>query len=58
MTEWETLAAASKELASAFALLDRAQELTCLTTATIITKTGLLEAARVAVARTNWLLER
>ncbi|MBI5166087.1 MAG: hypothetical protein HY985_19575 [Magnetospirillum sp.] len=58
MTDWNTLAEAGKELAQAFHYLDRASETATITAAAIITKTGLVDAARVAVGRANRLLER
>ena len=58
MTDWNKLLEAGRELAQAFDLLDRADEIAMLTTAALITKAGLLDAARGAVARTNLLLRR
>lgn len=58
MTDWNRLQDAGRELSLAFTLLDRASDITLLTTAAVITKTGLLDAARGAVARTNELLGR
>ncbi len=58
MTDWNKLLEAGRELSQAFDLLDRADEVTLLTAAAVITKAGLLDAARGAVARTNWLLGR
>lgn len=58
MTDWNKLLDAGRELAQAFDLLDRANEITLLTTAAMITKAGLLDAARGAVGRTNRLLGR
>jgi len=58
MTDWNKLLEAGRELSQAFDLLDRANEITMLTAAALITKSGLLEAARGAVARTNRLLGR
>jgi len=58
MTDWNKLIEAGRELAMAFDYLDRAHEVSCLTAAAIITKTGLLDAAREAVARTNRLIGR
>lgn len=58
MTDWTRLIDAGRELSQAFDLLDRANEITWITSAALVTKTGLLEAARAAVARTNRLLDR
>ena len=58
MTDWNKRLEASQELSQAFDLLDRAHEITLLTAASLITKVGLLDAARGAVARTNRLLGR
>jgi hypothetical protein len=58
MDNWTRLIDAGRELAQAFDLLDRAAEVTTLTAAAIVTKEGLLGAAREAVARTNTLLGR
>jgi len=56
MTDWKILAEADKHLAQAFDLLDRAAETTCVTSAAIVTRIGLIDAARVAVGRANHLL--
>jgi len=56
MTDWNILAQAGKELAHAFDLLDRAGETTTTPTAAIITKMGLIGAARDAVGRVDRLL--
>jgi len=58
MENWTRLIDAGRELAQAFDLLDRAAEITTISTAAIITKQGLLDAARQAVARTDTLLAR
>lgn len=58
MDNWTRLIEAGNELARAFDLLDRSAEITALTTAAVITKEGLLGAAREAVSRTNTLLGR
>ena len=58
MENWTRLIEAGRELAQAFDLLDRAAEITTISTAAVITKEGLLDAAREAVARTNTLLGR
>jgi hypothetical protein len=58
MENWSRLMDAGRELAMAFDLLDRAAEITTISTAAVITKEGLLGAAREAVARTNRLLNR
>lgn len=58
MENWTRLIDAGRELALAFDLLDRAAEITTISTAAVITKEGLLGAAREAVARTNTLLGR
>lgn len=47
---------AGRELAQAFDLLDRAAEITTISTAAVVSKRGLLDAARQAVTRTNALL--
>lgn len=56
MDNWGRLIEAGGQLSQAFDLLDRANEITIITTAAIITKQGLLSAARQAVARSNALL--
>ena len=58
MTDWNKLLEAGRELSQAFDLLDRANEVTWLTAAALVTKAGLLDAARDAVTRTNRLLGR
>ena len=58
MTDWNKLLETSRELSQAFNLLDRANEITLLTTAALITKAGLLDAARDTVARANRMLGR
>lgn len=58
MENWSRLMDAGRELSQAFELLDRASEITTISTAAVITKEGLLGAARQAVARTNSLLGR
>jgi len=58
MDNWTRLIEAGRELAQAFDLLDRAAEITTISTAAVVTKEGLLGAAREAVARTNTLLGR
>lgn|GEM_PF-1738423 len=56
MDNWSRLIDAGRELAHAFSLLDRAQETACPSVAAVITKEGLLTAARDAVTRANTLL--
>lgn len=58
MENWSRLMDAGRELSMAFDLLDRAAEITTISTAAVMTKEGLLGAARQAVARTNSLLGR
>ncbi|WP_148207308.1 hypothetical protein [Paramagnetospirillum magneticum] len=58
MENWSRLMDAGRELSMAFDLLDRAAEITTISTAAVLTKEGLLGAARQAVARTNSLLGR
>jgi hypothetical protein len=58
MNNWSNLIEAGKELSQAFALLDRFNEITYMTTAAIITKEGLLAAAREAVARANSIMKQ
>ena len=57
MADWVVLAQAGKELAQAFDYLDRAGETPTVTSASIVTKQGLIAAARGAVGRANRLLE-
>ncbi|MBI3447135.1 MAG: hypothetical protein HY055_17650 [Magnetospirillum sp.] len=58
MTHWTTLINAGSDLTRAFALLDQASEIGSLTAAAIITRMGLMDAARQAVARANRQLGR
>ncbi|RAU21016.1 hypothetical protein CU669_15645 [Paramagnetospirillum kuznetsovii] len=58
MDNWTRLIDAGRELSQAFDLLDRANEITYITTAAIMTKQGLASAAREAVIRANSLLKR
>ena len=53
MTDWTALMAAGAALAQAYVLLDRANETGTHCQAAIITKSGLLDAARQAVIRAN-----
>lgn len=56
MENWTRLIDAGRELAQAFDLLDRAAEITIISTAAVVSKQGLLDAARQAVTRANALL--
>lgn len=47
---------AGRDIAQAFDLLDRAAEITTFAAAAIVTKQGLLDAARQAVSRANALM--
>lgn len=58
MENWTRLIAAGRELSQAFDLLDRANEITYITAAAIVTKDGLVSTAREAVTRANALLKR
>jgi ribulose-5-phosphate 4-epimerase/fuculose-1-phosphate aldolase len=58
MTNWTDLFTAGNELARAFDLLDRADEICALTVMSAITKQGLLDAARDQVARAVRLMGR
>jgi len=58
MTDWNALAQAGKDIAQAFDYLDRAAEVTLVTTAAILTHVGLVGAAREAVVRANRALGR
>ena len=56
MIDWTALAAAGKELARAFDLLDHAGRTDCRFTAAVVTRMGLIEAAREAVQQSNKML--
>lgn len=58
MTDWTQLINAGNELARAFDFLDRADEICAMTTAAAITKAGLIDAARDALARANRAMGR
>lgn len=58
MDNWTRLIDAGRELSQAFDLLDRADEISYITAAAVITKEGLVFAAREAVTRANSLLKR
>lgn len=58
MDNWTRLIDAGRELSQAFDLLDRADEISYITAAAVITKEGLVLAAREAVTRANSLLKR
>ncbi|OAN45681.1 hypothetical protein A6A04_07410 [Paramagnetospirillum marisnigri] len=57
MENWARLMTADRELSQAFDLLDRAREITLRTPAAIVTREGLVAAARDAVTRVNGLLK-
>lgn len=58
MSEWTLLLEAGHEIDRAFDLLNRSETVVAATTATVLTKTALIAAARDAVDRANMLLVR
>lgn len=58
MDNWKHLIEAGQELARAFDLLDRLDQVSCISQAQILTGEALLLAAREAVVRANSLMGR
>jgi hypothetical protein len=58
MENWTRVIDAGRELAQAFDLLDRAEEIVTISAAAVLAKQTMLDAACRAVARANALLGR
>jgi hypothetical protein len=58
MENWTRTIDAGRELAQAFDLLDRAEEIVTISATAVLAKRTMLDAARRAVTRANALLGR